>query len=76
MKTDTKEFKDKVEVVRKIGSKELPETITTNIKNGLQGAMLGAFIGSIMAIALRKKFYYGALVGGILGRLISKGIKK
>lgn len=72
MKTDSKEFKQKIEVVKDIGNKDLSNKILKNSKDNMQGAVIGGVLGLIGSIALRKKPLVGILVGVIAGRLIIK----
>jgi uncharacterized protein YqgC (DUF456 family) len=72
MKTDSKEFKQKIEVVKDIGNKDLSNKILKNSKDNMQGAVIGGVLGLIGSIALRKKPWIGILVGVIAGRLIIK----
>jgi uncharacterized protein YqgC (DUF456 family) len=75
MKTDSEEFKRKIEVVKDISNKDLTAKIKGNSKNNMQGAIIGGVIGLVGSIALRKKPLYGILIGAIAGRLfISKNI--
>jgi hypothetical protein len=76
MNTESKEFKQNIANVKSIGNKDLAERIKANSKGNLQGAIVGAVIGVVGAVALRKRFWIGALVGGIAGRLFLNSKKK
>lgn len=59
-----------VEAIKSIGSNNLSDRLKANAKHNMRGALIGAGVGVIAGIYLRKNPYIAGVIGLVFGRLL------